>query len=262
MTEAITKIYKIINKFKKKDSALIIHAGHFLLLYDKQSDKIVPGIYSNMKKANYSEQLCEEMGLFPILTWEIAVKILNKFHVTNKRLLVIVNDWQYLKHLKNRRYEFYNLFPKLPDEYSKLLKNAGLKDSVILAPPDKANTGKYYSEIYLRNKFQWSIKKIGKKINLRKPSFKLEETGTFCGRPNCTAEVAQLVADAASAYDHSDVSFVNFYPLTCKNFVEEGTKLAYKLFGLKKLNVLNIGVPNIGIKTVKDVADKMICSQI
>jgi len=258
MNEALIKIYSTINDFVKKDSALIIQAGHFLLLYDKHNDKIIPGIYSYMKKAGFSEQLCEELGLFPILTWEIAVNLLDKFSVTNKKLLVAVNDWQYLKHLKNRRYEFYNLYPNLPEEYNIMMEKVGLTDSIILSPPAKTKTGKYYSEIYLRNKFQWSIKKIGKTVNLRKPSLKLEATGAFCGRPNCTAEVAQLVADAALSYDHSDVCFVNFYPLTCKYFFEEGTKLACKLFGLKRIKVLNIGVPNIGIKTLKDVADQMV----
>jgi hypothetical protein len=258
MNKALTKIYSIINDSVKKDSALIIQAGHFLLLYDKHNDKIIPGIYSHMKKANFDEQLCEEYGLFPLLTWEIAIKLLGEFQVTNKRLLVLVNDWQYLKHLKNRRHEFYNHYSKLPDEYNIMMEKAGLTDSIILRPPAKTKTGKYYSEIYLRNKFQWSIKKMGKTVNLRKPSLKLEATGAFCGRPNCTAEVAQLISDAALAYDNSDICFVNFYPLMCKNFVEEGTKLAFKLFGLKKLNVLNIGVPNIGIKTINDVADQMV----
>lgn len=261
MTNSMDNIQLIINNYLRKDSALIIHAGHFLLLYDKKSDTIIPGIYPYMQKAGFTEQLCKEMGLFPILTWEIAVKLLNKFNIPDKRLLIIVNDWQYLKHLKDRRYEFYNQYPSLPPEYNILMQDELLQNSILLTPPPNVNTGIYYSEIYLRNKFQWSIKKMGKTINFENTSFDLKKTGVFCGRPNCAAEVAQLIFEVASAYVHLPVCFVNFYPLSCKNFVEEGTALGLNLFNLRNINILNIGIPNFGINSIKDISGKMICSK-
>lgn len=260
MTDSIQKLESIINNLVKKDSALIIHAGHFLLLYDKVHDKIIPGIYPYMKQAGFEEQLCEEMGLFPLLTWELAVKLLARIEARKKNLLIIVNDWQYLKEFKERRYEFYKDCPALPREFSKILEDEGLAESLLLTPARNVRTGVYFSEKHMRKKFQRTVKKIGKEINLTEMNCDLEKTGVFCGNPNCAAEIAQVIGEVAGANNAHAHVFVNFYPLSCRAFVEEGSRVATDIFQLKHTIILNIGVSNLGIKTIDDVVKGMVLS--
>lgn len=261
MSVELKRVQQVVDDFLDGDEILVIHAGHFLLLYDKIHDSIIPGIESYMKHAGFDEKLCEEMGKFPVLTWELGVKLLRTSVAPKKNLLIIVNDWQYLQHLKNRRYEFYNHSSKLVDKFRIILENEKLSDRILLKPPAKAGTGLYFSEKYLRKKFQRSVKKLGKHVNFDEYMCEyLEKTGVFCARPNCAAEIAQLVADVAHSYEKK-ISFVNLYPLTCRHFVEEGTRIALELFGLENIRVLNIGIPNSSIKSIEDISNQMYCSK-
>lgn len=46
-------------------NAAHIMAGHFMLFYDKQSDRLAPGVFEDIQDPTLKAQIKERVGIFP-----------------------------------------------------------------------------------------------------------------------------------------------------------------------------------------------------
>lgn len=237
------KLQTIVSDFVKGRDVCVIQFGHFMLLRTPQAGHILPGVASEMMNYGFPDELCKNIGMFPLLTWSLGLRLLERLPVGKAHALLLVNDWQHLKGVTEQRVKFYSNQKEILPSFVSLCSELGFPIPSILFPPSRESTGCYFSEVELRNRFKKNVESGQYLIAYDNVENVVEQTGVYCGRPNCTAEVAQLVADAAQAGSKDEtVAFVNIYPLSCRDFVRKGTCLAFKLFDLPNVVALNIGL--------------------
>lgn len=238
-------LHSLVADFASNCDICVMQFGHFMLLHAPRTGQIIPGIAPEMKAHGFPEELCDSIGMFPIITWSLGIRMLPTLPVRAAYGLILVNDWQYLKGMADLRTQYYSDHQSIPDSFSTVCIERAVEIPRLLFPPSQNVTGCYFSEVELRNRFKKHVAKRHVIINSDEVESVVAATGVYCGRPNCTAEVAQLVADAASAGNPGKtVAFVNIYPLGCREHVRKGTALAYKLFDLSNIIVLNLGLPS------------------
>jgi hypothetical protein len=240
---------------------LVIHAGHYALVQNHDGmaadclDKVrFPGV--DLGFAEFSR-----------CTWESACRAMAAKHVkANAKLMVLVNDWQFLtsgagsrrvseRSAAQRREEYYRGTSTLPPFHLQQLKRHNLSDDVILRNSEKRWL---FSESSLRNELSSVIREIvadekrASEVGIRKfftengePVIDAcdEEHGKFCllycGNTNCAGEVVSLLA---ALHQRGVRRFLNIYPSQCREPVGAGTRLAGRLFNLEDLRIINIAV--------------------
>lgn len=166
----------ILNKIKsslydKKDTEIIIMAGHFLGIPDVETNTFYPGIKPMIPDRLFG--LLNEFGMtsFPLFTWEFGCQIARNLREEgyNTKLITIANDTTGIDELRNspinkqnKTAEEYKLEllkrfqqPNIPKEYLEILKKYNLTEKDIL---DSKNE-KFYTETDLRRDFQLFIRK-------------------------------------------------------------------------------------------------------
>lgn len=237
------KLRTIVSEFVQGLDVCVMQFGHFMLLRTPQTGQIIPGIAAEMEKNGFSNELCKSIGMFPLLSWSLGLRLLERLPVKTAYALLLVNDWQQLKGVTEQRGNFYSRQKEIPLSFVSLCSELNFPIPPILFPPSREATGCYFSEVELRNRFKKNVENGQYLAAYDDVENAIAQTGVYCGRPNCTAEVAQLVADATHAgSDGEKVAFINIYPLSCRDFVRKGTCLAFKLFDLPNTVVLNIGL--------------------
>lgn len=233
----------IVSDFVRGRDVCVMQFGHFMLLRTPQTGYILPGIASEMLENGFSDELSKSIGMFPLLSWSLGLRLMERLPVKMAYALLLVNDWQQLKGVTEQRENFYSRQKEIPLSFASLCSELNFPIPPILFPPSRDTTGCYFSEVELRNRFKKNVENGQYLAAYDDVESAIAQTGVYCGRPNCTAEVAQLIADAANAgNDGETVAFVNIYPLSCRDFVRKGTCLAFKLFDLPNVVVLNIGL--------------------
>jgi hypothetical protein len=242
--------HALIESIKREtvDSKVVaIHAGHFLLHYDEDEKRLVPGIASEKSSPRY-DVIRKEFDQFPLLTWKLACRIMESLSNVSRHMLTIVNDWQYVPSGVNRE-SFYAAFANLPASYvdeARAVHSAGAK---LLTPKGSAEftqSHPYFSERALRNRYLRRIKRLIKQGALPEGArVDFSEDGAACslldvmGRKteiycsskdaDCSSEVAELIDEAFSLINCD--TFINLYPAICKEYVESGSELPARLFG-------------------------------
>lgn len=242
--------------------SVAIQAGHFLLYYDRTEDQLLPCVASELIGPRH-EPIRKAAGFFPILTWELGVRLLNAIPAKSKFIMALVNDWQYVpKDVPRAR--FYEQTPHIPTTFQNCLDERG-NGIKLLMPAQKRNgnkTGQLFSEHGLRKQYARHVKQLIEKSELpRNAELQGNSENLTCnlvdtlGRKqeiyctgkseNCTHEVAELIF-SVNALTECD-AFINLYPLVCKEYVETGTELSFELFKTPMTVVLNIGMAATGV---------------
>ncbi len=167
--KVISNIFSAVKDPKNTD--IVIMAGHFLAIPDKETNSFYPSIKPLLPERLHN--LLDEFGMtsFPIFSWELGCNIVQvlKSHGYNAKLVTIANDTTGINELKlssinkeNKTAEQYRDellarykgLNKIPKVYKEILSKFKLKES------DVINFGKdkFIRETVLRLRFRKFIK--------------------------------------------------------------------------------------------------------
>ncbi len=249
-------------------TSVTVQAGHFLVYYDRTEDQLLPCVESELLGPRH-EVIRKEVGHFPLLTWEIGVRLLASLPAPKKHLMVLVNDWQYLPDGIDRS-RFYEAHKTLPASYTSILETE--EDSIELLTPHQYGksmfTGDFFGEQSLRNQYGKHVKQLiaqgklpdnaeldmnGDTLSCSLVDVVGHKQEIYCAGKgqNCTHEVAELLHTVASITQCS--VFINLFPLVCKQYVEAGTELGFDLFNTPVATVINIGMPATGVLSLEQL---------
>jgi len=261
-------LYNFVRESTLGADSVVFQAGHFLLIHDEQKNTIYPCIHA---KGTTSHQMdrCDTHGRFPILTWKLALRLLAKLNIPQKHIMVVVNDWQYLPKGVDRS-TFYAANNDLPESYLEAMSK--YVDSILILEPKpvkkSVSTAPFFGEMNLRNRYHRHMSKLIASGNLP-PNAKVNKKNgavsclfpdlsggiqeAYCSDKSgdCTGEIAEMIYEANKMTGAT--SFVNLYPLVCKDFVELGSARAVQLFGASVKSILNIGFPSAGVQDEEDL---------
>lgn len=244
---------------------VVIQAGHFLLYFDNTEAQILPGISGELSGPRQA-LVADELGHFPVLTWNLAVSMLDALSVSEKWAMVVVNDWQYLPQEADRA-DFYRQHPFLPESYRKVL--AAYPSVRLLRNPRRPNldTGEFFSEQSFRNAYERHVKELiqTKRLPLgvnvetgAELSCSLEDSlggrkEVYCSgkRSGCEHEVAELASQVFGLTRAN--ALINFFPLVCKEYVTEGTEIGFSLFRHGITKIVNVGMPATNAKSEQEL---------
>jgi hypothetical protein len=233
---------------------VVMQAGHFLLYYDTVEDQLLPCVSTELHSPRH-KNLREHAGGFPLESWRMGLDLLSALPAANKRVMIVVNDWQYLPPDVDRR-RFYESFQRLPAGYEEALAQRGGAIQ-LLQPAKDSGTRPYFGEMNLRNQYKrWaeraakngkmtpgvSVEEIEGKLVCTIPDNLGREVEIYCSgnTGNCATAHAQLLR---SLHDETRFdAFINLYPKVCREFIEQGTSFAQKLFNINNFSTINVGL--------------------
>ncbi|HEY0699511.1 MAG TPA: LPD16 domain-containing protein [Micromonospora sp.] len=232
---------------------LVVMGGHFMLFEDEDSGRLVPGVMEEQSSDVMRRRIAGRVGIFPQYTWDLSVDLLTRYRdrCDDLRLLLLINDWQYVptggRPASELRAEFYEAFDELPAGYRQAMKDAGLTDDNILPSRKHALS---FPETWLKYRFQKAADKFVKQGRLEKKvldsgennsevSF-LDDEGNYrtlisCGVTGCAGEVTEMIAEV---YKAGYRTMVVFAPGECLAPVRAGVDVALSLYGLTDMFVL------------------------
>ena len=262
-------LLRIMASMLQPGDSLVAQAGHFLLISDDSTGEIYPCIAGDSRTPG-DNPILNHFGHFPLLTWRLALHMLSQLPASSKRLMVVVNDWQYLNAKANRSTFYRQNQDRLPEFFERELAKYGEAISLLKPLPIKngVSTSPFFGEMSLRNRYQRRVSRLVDQLKLPPGAVvNNTESGISCELPDmagelreiycsgktgdCTAEIAEMLYHASTTTDAK--CFVNFYPLVCRDFVELGTSRAVELFDAPLRSVLNLGFPSGGIKSESDL---------
>ncbi len=240
---------------------ITIHAGHYALFRDRDKG------YCDYLRALDDRKSGLGFEDFSRLTWRAACRSIaaNSTKMT-VQLMVLVNDWQFLspglevrreneRAIFDLREQYYLETPMLPNYHLQEMGRHNISTDLILR--DRQDRW-LFSETALRNEVDSVIREVWAdelraiKVGIHKHYDKNgepivdvcdKEVGDvrllYCGNTNCAGEVIALLKNL---YARGVRRFLNIHPSICRNPVNAGTTLAYRLFGLEGLAVTNIAV--------------------
>jgi len=252
-------------------SPVVFQAGHFLLVHDPSTGSVSPCILGDPFSTSDSA-LLDNYGKFPLLTWKLALRLLDNLATGSKHLMIVVNDWQYLPEGVDRSGFYLRQSGELPESYRSLLAEASPGVSLLEPRPVKTgvSTAPFYGEMNLRNRYKRRVSKQVSSGDLP-PNAIVEQTATgiSCSLPgsygvreeiycsgktgDCTAEIAEMLREANERT--GAVYFVNLYPIVCRDFVEQGTERSVELFKVPMRSVLNLGFPSSAVDGERDLIE-------
>lgn len=255
-------LMRTIVRFVDRASSVAIQAGHFLVYYDHTEDIVLPCVRQELKSSRHAV-IADKVGVFPFLTWQLGLEFLKEISASSKSILTVVNDWQYLPEGIDRA-RFYKQYETLFDSYADVL--AKHSEVNLLTQRDlgfKVKTGVWFSEVSLRNQYKRYISKLIKTNSLPSTVEIADNEDTITcslvdavGRrqeiyctaksPSCAQEIAELVRQICCVGQYD--MFVNIFPLVCKEYVHEGTDLAFYISDLGRATIINIGTPSSEIQ--------------
>lgn len=266
--QSIEELLLLTDVATRAAKSIIVQAGHFLLYYD-DNKHLVRACIAEPTQPQCNE-IIENFGHFPLLTWNLGINILKRSQCSMKGVILLVNDWQYLPKSVQRS-EYYAQNPELPSGLKTCLMQ---HDDIQLLRPeidtDEAVTGCYFGEMHLRNRYKKRIAKLIREKTLPQDVLVSENgehltcamslsggqpTEIYCSgkSADCTAEVAELLLQLSKSRPQS--AFINLYPIVCREFVEKGTILAARLGNLNLSTVINAGFPSTRVSTMEDLVE-------
>jgi len=258
-------ISDLVQRAAGESKSVVFQAGHFLLVYDQSEESIYPCIYGE-SQAQGGAYFSENYGHFPVMTWRIALRLMQNLKAPSKHIMIVVNDWQYIPKSAGR-FDFYKTYGgRLPAVYQEELTKYPERIRVLEPKPIKngTSTAPFFGEMNLRNRYQRRVEKLIASGDLP-ASAVLERTPTHtsCSFPSlsgelqeiycsgktgdCSGEIAEMLRDAAERTGAT--TFVNLYPAVCRDFVELGTSHSVALFRANLDKVLNLGFPSSGVNS-------------
>jgi hypothetical protein len=265
---------KLIQKAEREIS--IVCAGHFILMYDKERERLIPAIFENSQE-EYYKNAQSAIGIFPQYTWKLGCIIIKQIERRGKlgKLALLVNDWQLVPVDKERkqsqpnkyREAFYKDFKELPPIYKREfeLHHLALENNIYRTKQDNF----YLREVGLKDRFLRKIKNILLRednvpvgmctLNINecgnivlnrenKPSHEL----TVNSNAKCAGGVSQMMIDISNRLkkDYDRINFINLMPKSCTEPVNVASEFAIEV--LKKeatqtaIDIVNIYFESYG----------------
>ena len=233
-----------LKKFLEKEISIckgkvIIQAGHFALVYSKERNKLIPGVYQDVKNEEQKEAIKGHpyAGNFPLKTFEFGVNLMDFAREQKKDfgMTIIVNDWQWVPKMEEGkanpyRNEFYKE-NKLPKSYEKVLAKKEFNSKVIIPMENKNSKQIFFSEQKLRNKYR-NFKKI-----------------CSLGENECAREYVPFLNQMIEQNAKLIISFV---PKTCKLPINAGSEEVKEKFKTD-MKIINIFANGISKNFFKDI---------
>lgn len=235
-----------------------IVAGHFMLMYDDETNRLVPMVHQDATNPKVKELSHKMAGDFPLRTFKLGVNLVKHYQSKEiaSKLALIVNDhifrtdgWS-LQNLKDKnragdlRHDFYRQKYPLPKSFFAELRSTGLQTDALLDNNNAARTPvdilpkntRLFSEQALRNYFDQNTR-----LELRKSELfaEVQQNGTksklmfvgdtggnsVCltdnGDCGCSGELIEFFVRLSSRELKTIVFFV---PDECKRAAELGIK--------------------------------------
>jgi hypothetical protein len=252
----------------------VIHAGHFSLTIAGTTAA------DNLVELSSNSPAVQEIVDLASMTWQAGCELVSRFPVGNATIMTLVNDWQLLKfssesqreceHLASQaRKDYYKRTPRIPLLLGNILKHYRLRPDAIL----KHREDRWlFSEAELRSRLAKTVSLLlrdtqkAHSLGLTRhftPNgdpivHATNEDGAdfcliYCGNTNCAGEVLQLLGDLQ---ERGVKRFINLYPMQCRQPVCTGTDLAYRIFGLQEMEVINIALMGLPQKRFHAVVDR------
>jgi hypothetical protein len=265
--ETFEELQSLVAKAASGARSVVMQAGHFLLMHHPVTGQIVPCIAS---KAKSSDFVTNAYGHFPLLTWHLGARLLASLPANvEKRLMVVVNDWQYLSESGDRA-DFYANYGRLPSEYTDILLEY---PEIGVLEPRSIKTGvstrPFFGEMNLRNQYRRHVEKLIKRGDLPPKARVSEKDGEItCSLPTgavgedrevyCSKRSADCAAqiDEMLHFARLEVAcdcYINLYPAVCSAFVEYGTLLSESLLRNDLPVVLNLGFPSTEVASEEEL---------
>ena len=268
--ELKSRIYNFMNA--EPLNAVHIMAGHFMLFYDKHSDRLAPGVFEDIQDPTLKAQIKERVGIFPTYSWRLAIEFAEHHIVKNNQsanLLLLINDWQYVpsdKIIHNYRAEFYNRFKQLPTSYL-----THLNSSSIVTTKNITSSRKHtlcFPETWLKNRFQNEASRLVKQGKLEKRcipdqpemseiSF-TDSSGTplplvSCGMTGCAGEITEMISEA---YRAGARLLILLAPNECHAPIRMGVEIALSLYEFDPVSILVADLGGSGELTTEEIYSK------
>jgi hypothetical protein len=245
--------------------SLVLQAGHFMLYHDIVEDQLVPCVTPLLTGPRH-EILRRSLGNFPVLSWQLALNLLDELPDVQAQALILVNDWQYCPPEADRS-SFYRRYDQLPPVFRDPLEARAGRVGLLEPDRDRTAATVFFSELRLRNQYRKRFARMLKDQTLPEGvSILQEEEGVTCslddilGRreaiycsakgANCTMEVAELIRQVGERTGCT--AFLNVFPGVCREYVMAGTELAFRLFPSTITEVINVALPATDIETETD----------
>jgi hypothetical protein len=252
---------------------LVIMGGHFMLFEDEDSGRLVPGTIEEQKSDVMRQRIAGRVGIFPMHTWEMSVDMLKEYSPVygDVRLLLLINDWQYVptqgRPASELRADFFDAFDRLPASYERVLVDNGFTPDRIL-PSRKHPLA--FPETWLKYRFQKAADKFVKQGRLERRYLDsgendtevafLDESGNYrtlisCGITGCAGEITEMISEV---YKAGYRSIVIFAPGECLAPVQTGVDIALSLYELTGMLVIIADPGGSGEMTTDEIYSKLV----
>lgn len=265
--ELLAEIFKFYQTANSK--SLHIMCGHFMLFYDKSSNKLVPGVFEDIADEPLRSIIKDRVGIFPSYSWDLGITISDSYMRATgltAHLILLINDWQYTPPLhasKHLRANFYSSFNLPPKTYATRLKRSSLTAIQNIAASRKHCL--CFPETWLKNRFQNEATRLVKQGKLQsrslpdKPEMSeisyIDSTGhemplVSCGMTACAGEITEMISEA---YRGGARLLVLLAPSECHNPIRKGVEIALSLYNLDPMKVLVADLGGAGETTSAEI---------
>ncbi|MEU4575384.1 LPD16 domain-containing protein [Nonomuraea sp. NPDC023979] len=252
---------------------LVVMGGHFMLFEDAASGRLVPGVIEEQADETMRRRIAGRVGIFPGYTWEMSAGLLRDYAAAgvDTRLLLLVNDWQYVpsagRPASELRAEFFAGFAELPGSYEKILREAGLSAEDVL-PSRKHPLA--FPETWLKYRFQKAADRLVKQGRLEKRYLDsgsgdsevafLDADGNYrtlisCGITGCAGEITEMVSEV---YRAGYRAILIFAPGECLMPVQTGVDIALNLYELPGMRVVIADPGGSGEMSAEEIYGKLV----
>ncbi|QYC42694.1 hypothetical protein Nocox_25465 [Nonomuraea coxensis DSM 45129] len=232
---------------------LVVMGGHFMLFEDPSSGRLTPGVIEEQPDETMRGRIAGRVGIFPGYTWRMSIGLLGEYAAAGAdvRLLLLINDWQYVptggRPASELRAEFFAGLSALPPSYEEALREAGLSQESVL-PSRKHPLA--FPETWLKYRFQKAADRLVKEGRLEKRYLDsgprdtevafLDGDGNYrtlisCGVTGCAGEITEMVSEV---YRAGHRNLLIFAPGECLMPVETGVDIALSLYDLPGMRVV------------------------
>ncbi|MFB4290281.1 LPD16 domain-containing protein [Nonomuraea sp. ATR24] len=252
---------------------LVVMGGHFMLFEDAASGRLVPGVIEEQADETMRRRIAGRVGIFPGYTWQLSAGLLRDYAAAgvDTRLLLLVNDWQYVpsagRPASELRAEFFAGFAELPGSYEKILREAGLSAEDVL-PSRKHPLA--FPETWLKYRFQKAADRLVKQGRLEKRYLDsgngdsevafLDADGNYrtlisCGITGCAGEITEMVSEV---YRAGYRAILIFAPGECLMPVQTGVDIALNLYELPGMRVVIADPGGSGEMSAEEIYGKLV----
>lgn len=253
---------------------LVVMGGHFMLFAEDETDVLVPGIIEEQKSSVMRTRIERRVGIFPGYTWDLAIDLGEKLsgQFSDIRLLLLINDWQYVsaqgKSASELRAEYFAGLDRLPARYQETLGRSSVFSVANMLPSRKHPL--VFPETWLKYRFQKSAEKLVKQGKLEKRvldastndaevSF-FDTDGNYrtlisCGVTGCAGEITEMISEV---YRIGHRTMIIFAPGECLAPVQSGVEIALSLYNLTGTHVVVADPGGSGEMSVDEIYRKAV----